>query len=171
MPNWCNNVLSVHGPTESVKKFIEENKHNVSQDDGKTYEIPLSFGVALPTPDQTQFDGMENRDVFGEPNYWYNWNVANWGTKWDLDEDTDLVSTDNENGTSTAVYQFDTAWAPPEMWLHHVVSMYPDLSLRLEFREDGMGFAGVIGFHRGRCVEMKEFNHIGSIEDYEDIYG
>lgn len=46
---------------------------------------------------------------------WYEWNCANWGTKWDLaPDDIDLKELDEaiEKGTDYDLC-FDTAWAPP----------------------------------------------------------
>ncbi len=46
---------------------------------------------------------------------WYEWNCANWGTKWDLaHDDIDLAELDKaiEEGTDYDL-SFDTAWAPP----------------------------------------------------------
>ena len=46
---------------------------------------------------------------------WYEWDCANWGTKWDLsDDDIDLDDLDEaiQNGEDFE-WNFDTAWAPP----------------------------------------------------------
>lgn len=152
MPNWCSNTLAIHGKTEDVYKFIEDNKNLEDSD------IPLSFERAIPTPDQTKFEGKEYKEVSNEPDYWYNYHVSHWGTKWDVGEDAHAERHDNGDGTSTVVYTFDTAWAPPEAWLAHAATNYNTLSMKLEYREAGMGFAGVLGFHKGQEVENQQWD-------------
>lgn len=165
MPNWCSNTLAVFGPTADVVRFMEDNK--------ATDEGALSFARALPTPDQTQFEGMSYSDTKDEPNYWYNWNVNNWGTKWDLDEEVHVEWKNNEDGTSMAFYTFDSAWAPPTDWLAYVAPLYPELNMKIEYREDGMGFAGILGFHHGEEVENQywEQSFHSDVDQYDEIYG
>ena len=178
MPNWASCTLAVYGPTEAVQKFIEDNKGiEVGTDfglaDGETRELPLSFERAIPTPDQSKFDGMDYMQTKDEPDYWYNFHVNSWGTKWNLGDETSLDVRDNGDGTSTAFYMFETAWAPPEAWLAHVAPNYPDLSMKLEYREEGMGFAGLLGFHKGVEVENQywEQSFHTDVDQYGEMYG
>jgi len=177
MPNHCSNSLAVHGPTEAVQKFIEDNKGiEVGPDfglaDGEVRELPLSFERAIPTPDQSRFKDMDYKQIKDEPDYWYNFRVQSWGTKWNAYE-TDLDVRDNGDGTSTAFYMFETAWAPPEAWLTHVAPNYSDLSMKLEYREEGMGFAGLLGFHKGAEVESQywEQSFHTDVDQYDEMYG
>lgn len=174
MPNWCSNTLAIHGPTADVDKFIENNKGiEVGTDfglsDGEVRELPLSFERAIPTPDQSQFEGMTYQQTESEPNYWYNFHINNWGTKWDLGDETYAERRDNNNGTSTVIYRFDTAWAPPEAWLTVVANKYTTLSMKLEYQEEGMGFAGILGFHKGKEVENQYWDQ--SFHTDVDQYG
>lgn len=177
-PNWCSNTLSVHGSTADVDKFIEDNKGiEVGTDfglaDGEVRELPLSFNRALPTPDQSKFDGMDYSEHRFDPDYWYNFHVNHWGTKWDLGDDTYIDRRNNEDGTSTVIYTFDTAWAPPEAWLTHVAANYPTLSMKIEYREEGMGFAGILGFHNGVVVESQQWEQTfhTDVDQYGEMYG
>jgi hypothetical protein len=76
------------------------------------------------------------------PDYWYNWCVNNWGTKWDIGSDNGEVHglnptiVDNE-----ATMSFDSAWSPP-------IGLYKELVLRgfrviASYFEPGMGYCGV----------------------------
>lgn len=178
-PNWCSNTLSVHGSTADVDKFIEDNKGiEVGTDfglaDGEVRELPLSFNRALPTPDQSKFDGMDYSEHRFDPDYWYNFHVNHWGTKWDLSEDTHMdIYRDEDDTTATVCYAFDTAWAPPEAWLTHVAANYPTLSMKIEYREEGMGFAGILGFHNGVVVESQQWEQTfhADVEQYGEMYG
>jgi hypothetical protein len=76
------------------------------------------------------------------PDYWYNWCINNWGTKWDIGSDDGEVRglnptiVDNE-----ATMSFDSAWSPP-------IGLYEELD-RLGFMVDatyfepGMGYCGI----------------------------
>lgn len=166
MPNWCSNTLAIHGPTADVDKFMEDNKSLTDE-----HQI-LSFERAIPTPDQSKFEGMDYSQTKDEPDYWYNFHVDNWGTKWDLGDETYVDRRDNEDGTSTVIYTFETAWSPPEEWLAHVAPNYPTLSIKLEYREEGMGFAGILGFHKGAEVENQywEQSFHTDVDRYAEMY-
>ena len=178
-PNWCSTTLAIHGPTEDVHKFIEDNKGaevgpEFGLADGEVRELPLSFERAIPTPDQSKFEGMDYKQTLNEPDYWYNFHVENWGTKWDLGDSTGFDVEDNlSDGTSLASYAFDTAWAPPTTWLENVAAKYPTLSMKMEYHEPGMGFAGVLGFHKGREVENEywEQGFHTDVDQYDEMYG
>ena len=78
---------------------------------------------------------IENKKKYGFET-WYEWNIANWGTKWDvkaqLTEDTETL----------LEYSFDSAWSPPVEWLEKVSEFYPDLHFTLRYSESGCGFKG-----------------------------
>ncbi len=151
-----------------MKKFLDDVK-------GKTKEEndDLSFERHLPTPtepaDPDKLLG-EGPSRGGMPD-WYNWRIENWGTKWGPGE-VDLDVKDR-SGDTTAVFSFETAWAPPEAWLAHVAPQYPELSFRLSYREPGMGFGGVLGFHKGEEVEDDQWDlHVQyDVEDYAEEFG
>jgi len=37
---------------------------------------------------------------------------------------------------------FDSAWAPPVMWLEQIAPQFPDLKFKLAYSEPGMNFCG-----------------------------
>ena len=71
-----------------------------------------------------------------EEENWYDWNIQNWGTKWEAG----LIDWERED-ENTIWISFDSAWAPP-------VNAYEKLealgfSVRAYYYESGMGFAGI----------------------------
>lgn len=170
MPNWCNNNLQVYGPKEDVKKFVEENKGIEVGEDfgmaaGEIRELPLSFNAKVTMPEEL----IGTSSPSDSPN-WYDWCIANWGVKWDLNDETNFeTSTDG----TFAYYDFDTAWSAPELWLEAVGAMYPTLSFKLEYSEPGVGFAGVLGLHKSKVVEQNSWHAqmTSGIEDYDSLYG
>mmetsp|Transcript_2497 Transcript_2497/g.8387 ORF Transcript_2497/g.8387 Transcript_2497/m.8387 type:complete len:159 (-) Transcript_2497:32-508(-) len=124
MPNWCHNSLLVQGKAVDIAVFTEE-----ATIDGK-----LRFAAVLPLPkgfEETR-EGEDYREVI-------DWQSANWGTKWDL-EDTELTVV--AEGTK-ATAKFETAWSPPQEWFAFVVRKYPRLRFELAYQEGGMDFSGL----------------------------
>lgn len=128
MPNWCLNNLTIsHENRSKVMQFVRAYK------EGKVCDH------YLPVP---RTDDGELIIDQTHPDYWYNWCVNNWGTKWDIGSDNGEVHglnptiVDNE-----ATMSFDSAWSPP-------IGLYEELD-RLGFMVDatyfepGMGYCGI----------------------------
>jgi hypothetical protein len=66
---------------------------------------------------------------------WYDFNVANWGTKWDVSSDNVEIQDPN-----TLTAGFDSAWAPPTRAYEQLL----DLGFEVEafYYEPGMQFVG-----------------------------
>jgi hypothetical protein len=91
------------------------------------------------------------------PDWWYNWNVANWGTKWgagdvwnDRDDSEEIV----DGKTS---YNFDTAWAPAEPVVAALAEQFPTLEITHRYCEGGMGFAGEVIYRDGGETIRREY--------------
>lgn len=68
---------------------------------------------------------------------WYDWNVRNWGTKWD-------ACNPGMNGENPAdgelLYYFDTAWSPAEGAYRQMVEQHPELHFHFRcVEEQGWG--------------------------------
>ena len=128
MPNWCLNKLTIsHEDRSKVMEFV------LAYKEGKACEH------YLPVPKDEQGELITDES---NPDYWYNWCVNNWGTKWDIGSDNGEVHglnptiVDNEASMS-----FDSAWSPP-------IGLYKELVLRgfrvvASYFEPGMGYCGV----------------------------
>lgn len=140
MPNWCENTLTVEGPEELLEKFFKA---------AEKEEQVLCFQNLHPMPEE-----LEGTSSPGEMPNWYDWRVANWGTKWNTGKSVERV----ENS-----FSFDTAWSPPESLFDKVAADYPELTFRLEYAEPGMNFAGFAEWAKGERIESEH----GALEDYE----
>jgi len=165
MPNWCTNGLTVEGDPDKVQKFREDNTYvEVGEDAGMASGdhrvLPLSFEAKYPTPRQAdgKLIGEGPKVTPGMPD-WYQWRIDNWGTKWDLTEETDV-----EHDGDYIHYSFDSAWGPPAIWVEKVAAEYPDLKFTIDFEEPGMNFWGVLIFEDGEMVSEEE----GSMDYNED---
>ena len=71
---------------------------------------------------------------------WYDWNIANWDTKWDVAGSVEIEEQDSE----IVEINFNTAWSPPEAICFKLREMFPDLSFSWFYDEPGMEFAGYL---------------------------
>ena len=90
---------------------------------------------------------LDNEKKYGHKD-WYNWSIANWGTKWDASEGGLHQSLPSELEAS-----FDTAWAPPIEWLEKTTNKYKKLKFTLEYTEEGNGFEGKAFARNGEVVD------------------
>lgn len=165
MPNWCSNELHIFGEPEEIKHFMEANKGLPAKYELKKWEIEhgytypteprFCFNALVPTPQEVLsfgYDGHNKRAKIIEEQGedaakglidGYNWNIANWGTKWDIYSDN--LSLENcgwEEGLTEFILGFDTAWSPPIMWLATVAPIFPKLRFEMHYEEPGCFFAG-----------------------------
>ena len=119
------------------KKFLEDKAMN----NGRSYGGPITKKMS---------EDFIKR--FGH-NDWYNWNVANWGTKWDADVyhmESNLLTEPNSSAVTLKV-GFNTAWSPPTSWFNALCDILRDeeVSMEIRYSEEGMGFAGTHYFNSG----------------------
>ena len=120
MPNWCSNSIEIQGTKEQINKFVSF----LDEKNGKDW-----FDFFLPTPENLSNDG------------WYEWNVQNWGTKWNCDAQ-DWMKVENPNDDESSVtFWFDSAWSPPIALYEHIELNSP-LNVKASYNECGMGFVG-----------------------------
>lgn len=144
MPNYCSNaVIFRHEDPEMIRRVV----------DG--YASEGLFAEFRPCPDQLintvaggysdpvkqaalEQQERDNLDTFGHRN-WYDWCVANWGTKWDVTQEAggDAEMSDDQLEVRLS---FDTAWSPPIAFYQHMES----LGFRVDafYHEPGVGFCG-----------------------------
>ena len=151
MPNHCNNRLTILGPPERVKAFVA--KANGAQQRYKASSIDIhwwkeacnkakaqgeeppihpnlkidtsvfSFHQLVPIPAATMKKAYYPDGYQAEHRLW--------GVKWGAYQVKLVYS--NEKG---AEYEFDTAWAPPEVFLERVSYKWPDLIFVCSWAEE-----------------------------------
>lgn len=153
MPNWCDNTIRVSGEAADISKFKEW------LDDGKAFlskinptPQPLVETVSGFHGDPEEQKKLEEKSAanvkeFGHAN-WYDWNIANWSTKWDVDaEIADFDTTDTE-----VIMSFQSAWAPPQRAISTLAEKFPSLNIRHSYFEGGMCFVGIDEYEKGEVV-------------------
>lgn len=149
MPNWCTNDLHVSGDKEQLRDFVSKSIVNDDFTLSGTYPTPAELenetapsyyrGNEHDHESRIAFEKREKelKDRYGHTN-WYDWRIQNWGTKWDTSYASVYMNDDDEFGVS-----FESAWAPPCRWMRTVAKMYPLLTFKLSYMEEGMCFCGV----------------------------
>ena len=79
---------------------------------------------------------------------WYNWSIANWGTKWNAYSYSE-VNAPGESGRMEFV--FDTAWSTPEPIFAAIAERFPTLSFDVAGFDEGWGFAVAGRIEGGEC--------------------
>ena len=162
MPNYCNNVVEIRGPQKVVKALVD---HRL--DFMKIYPYPKDLDIvagrsgADDSPEQKALVAAEESNLkkYGYKN-WYDWCVNNWGTKWNAGGDNDAMQVDydeDQGDQGIALFQFDTAWAPPLGVLEKLMDTHPELSIECRYHEPGVGFFGVWTDGVDRCYEFENF--------------
>lgn len=104
MPNHVTNWVEISGTERQIAEL--KSKTFKTDSDGRAI---FDFNGVIPMPENvfTGDLGALEREQYGKDN-WYDWSIANWGTKWNA-YNFDLL---HENMT-TVVIRFDTAWSSP----------------------------------------------------------
>ena len=149
MPNWCYNRVSVYSEnTDQVTELFD------------IFNNPEPFNALIPSPKWSETpneDGAlpvieEHKDSDGKVLFtthkfpksgktddrWYDWQVQNWGTKWEP-ADISVEQCDEELEIT-----FNTAWSPPEDICRAIRNKYPDVTVSWFFDEPGMEVAGYL---------------------------
>jgi hypothetical protein len=140
MPNWCSNHITVRGTNQKEIAEIAE-----AMKEGEFFQS------IIPTPEDLLREGSsthggENAELYDQIraenmakhgySNWYDFQVARWGTKWDVEcQDVQV----DEDGLSVSTY-FDSAWSPPMGIVEELTAR--GLQVTLYYYESGMAFVG-----------------------------
>ena len=176
MPNWCSNTLSIRGDKAERQRFIDAVRKTDKKEEneqsydilGQLYPVPVELkettsGFFGDTEKQKELEEKQarNREIYGYGD-WYDWCVANWGTKWG--DCNTYLDESNEEETN---FCFESAWSPPIEGLVHISKSFPTLHFMLNYMEEGMGFYGVTVIENGDADDTCE--NIEDIEGYGDL--
>ena len=75
---------------------------------------------------------LDNIKKYGHKN-WYDWNLANWDTKWDAYEPYVNAMTDE------IFLSFMTAWSTPEPIFKKLAEQYPGLMIDIDYADEDLG--------------------------------
>ena len=136
MPNWCKNTFNVEGEKEAIDNF----EAFLNEKNGKDW-----FNFFAPTPVELKEDG------------WYEWNVSNWGCKWNCD------AQDWSRDGNTISFWFDSPWGPP-VELYYKIEQ-AGLTVKAEYMEEGMRFVGEFVDGSDETYEYQDVEDLDNIPD------
>lgn len=145
MPNWCDNSVRLSHSDKSKVDALE---------------------AVLQSEDQAVFQHLRPRPESEEEN-WYDWNINNWGTKWEMG----IIDWERQDD-HTIWISFQSAWSPPIALYEHVY----DEGWEVEglYNESGCAFAGIWKDGDDQYYEY-DFNDLESLEalpeDLQDFTG
>ena len=181
MPNWVYNTVTIQGPRKQLD-YIKSELNRPFTRDGENWDIPsqsmktetytysnpiFSFwNIIRPTDLKTyqlQQDPNEDPNVMFSGNNWYDWNVRNWGTKWDVSvedndkyPDTELIEESDNGEDQWLVYRFNTAWSPPHPVIQKLSKLVPNCVVTLDYEEE-QGWGGETEFVNGNETAHSEY--------------
>ena len=170
MPNWATCTISFAGPTQGVAA-IRDSLAPSGDDSNRRFD----FDKLLPTPpelldvaspmkivdDQERADAINKDfggvravtrataqrflDEYGAAD-WYQWRLANWGTKWTGSYAKALLDSPDE-----LIVRFDTAWTEPGQLLQAMSQNHGLTVTGGVIYEDGSEFFPVAYYPTGTC--------------------
>lgn len=114
MPNWCMNTVTFkHEDPKEITRLQEAFTRD---------ELLSEFA---PNP-----NGKDSED-------WYSHNINQWGTKWDVGGEADMIHEKTEN---SIMLTFDSAWSPPVRFYEVMEEL--GWEIKAYYYEPGMAFCG-----------------------------
>jgi hypothetical protein len=178
MPNWVYNTLTISGHY----KYVLEVKQVMSQPVPVTKPKEGSLWAAVQgewAMEETEFSFWNvvapPRDGWGEyftGETWYNWNITNWGCKWDARNydgnmlESELLSEDHDSNELT--YRIETAWSPPIEFVDAMAERFPMCQIELAYEEE-QGWGGERVYDAGKLFSESEYGIPESHQDYMDM--
>jgi hypothetical protein len=142
MPNWCSNHITVRGTDPVAIKRLAD-----AFDAGEfcstvvpmPEELNITSGFLGNGAEQAELEAKSkaNLEKYGYAN-WYDFNVANWGTKWEIGGNGDVAEIEDDGLSFSAT--FESAWSPPTQICEALAEQGFDVTLY--YYEPGMGFVG-----------------------------
>lgn len=146
MPNWCyNKVTFKHADIKQLQKLARAWNRGKLMQGFLPCPKPLQKAVSGFFGDKEKQAALEKQHARNVAKYghatWYDWSIAEWGTKWDVGRNEFDDRLKCPAGTKQLTVQFDSAWSPPvEFYTYMTESEGFDICAY--YYEGGMGFAG-----------------------------
>lgn len=154
MPNWCNNGITLRHADPAMIDRVVKGKDGLLMEFLPTPEALLETTAGSFGDDEKQraleAQQAENVRKYGFKD-WYDWNIANWGTKWDFA----LENVDRPD-PNTVTAAFDSAWSPPIDAYNKLMEL--GFEVEAMYYEPGMCFVGKFDNGVDECIEYGEFN-------------
>lgn len=168
MPNWVYNSIQVNGLKDDIEAFVNHlnTRPEFLDDENWEHQKNLSFHsfISLDPEYREEYYGThgwkDGEQVGQTENNWYNWNNANWNTKWDAGQ-ADV----NYDGVSVSI-TFETAWSPPYPVYLAMAEKFPALSFEVRWDEE-QGFGEELLFANNTVTQIRAWDIPNSHQEHE----
>jgi len=136
MPNWCSNGLTLTHKDPAMIDRVIKGKEGLLQEFIPCPQDLTDTVSGYVGDEQEALEAKQaaNREKYGYAT-WYDHNVAEWGTKWDVSADS-IERVD----ANTVQMSFDSAWAPPTNAYEKLMAL--GFEVEATYYEPGMAFCG-----------------------------
>ena len=168
MPNWVFNSIVVDGSDADVTAFLDHAKKQTPFCANDDHEREFNFhSFITPPADKVEEylgrSGFIDGKIVGDGEFnWYQWNNANWDTKWNACD----VNIDRSS-VGSATISFDTAWCPPMPIFRAIAEQFPNLDFDIEYEEE-QGWGGSLRYAKGELTFESEWDCPNSHADYTE---
>ena len=133
MPNWCANSLVLEHEDNSMI-VRAENAFARGEFCQEFFPCPEDLkNTTSPNRDEALAEQLYEKYGYSD---WYNFQVSEWGTKWDFGDPNGI----NEVNDNSIVLYFDSAWSPPIAMMEKLEEL--GFTVNLMYDEPGMAFCG-----------------------------
>ena len=173
MPNHVYNTVKLTGNYDDlhILKKLLSMPQPIQLAEGRLDFQDINF-YSLISPDESiweEYNGPEPKGRSLEEslkfasNHWYDWNIRNWGTKWNAYDASISDNLSDESVKSYYIkYEFSTAWSPPEGIMKALAKKIYELKLNVSFSwtyEEEQGWGGVVeNTSNGDIVEIDSWD-------------
>lgn len=137
MPNHVDNFLEISGKPKLINKLMKQVEITESEATAQHEKTIFSCHKVIPRP-------LDKNDD------WYEWNIANWGSKWGA-YDIQVADDSWEEG-HWAIY-FQSAWSPNSPTIAELSKQHPQLRIHYRYYEGGSDFWGKETYEGGELIE------------------
>lgn len=159
MPNWCSNYVTIYGEDFSKVKDLLESK---TDDDG-LFEHTVGI-VKEGYLRDGKYERLGDDKIDDKYFNWYDHNVNEYGTKWDVNEVYFEIYEE-----STISFSFESAWSPPLEWARKLSDKFK-VTVVVEYAEAGCNFGGKSVFENGDEEESTQYTYLNWLV-VDDISG
>lgn len=182
MPNWVYNDVTFTGSEDDLYKLkkLLDMPHLIQLAKGVHQNQVFNFySVRSPEEDiwdeyngpQPEYKDFEER-IKHPSNHWYDWNIRNWGTKWEASDPDMYYSTldDDKYKVHEIGYRFATAWSAPDGIMYGLVEVIQKNNLdTIKFQwcyEEEQGWGGIVQYEDDCLTEVESWDIPGCHADY-----
>lgn len=144
MPNHITNRIKITGDPDMVKRVLNKIKND-------EFGVgTVDFEKIIPMPDNIFKGnlGIQERELYGKNN-WYDWSVANWGTKWNA-----YGFDPNADYSKEKELRFLTAWSAPHPVIAKLSEMFSSVKFEHEWADEDIGMnCGRYVYYDGERIE------------------